>query len=66
MDENDVVRRDVLYAKVWSAIKLLAVDAAPGSITPETFSRISVDIVMTELRRAGAINPVYDPPAKRP
>lgn len=59
LDEFDVVKRQQIYDSVWKAIKLLAKEAAPESITPETFSRISVDIVLTELRRAGAISRVF-------
>lgn len=63
MDEYDIVKRKALYESVWKTIGGVAKTAAPGSITPETFSRISVDIVLTELLRTGAITPAFLKPA---
>ena len=51
------MKREELYRKVWEVIRIMTADAAPGSITPETISRVAVDVVLTELRRAGAITP---------
>jgi hypothetical protein len=56
---DPVLKRKDLYASVWAAIRALAKDAAPGSITPQTFARIATDVVLAELRKEGAINPVY-------
>ncbi|HEX3587768.1 MAG TPA: hypothetical protein VH024_17345 [Candidatus Angelobacter sp.] len=58
-DTQDIVERNALYTAVWKTIKAIAVDAAPGSITPETFARVAVDVVMIELLKAGVINPAY-------
>jgi hypothetical protein len=59
MSEESVERAE-LYAKVWKQINAIAKEAAPGAITPKTFAHVSVDIVLTELLRAGAIKPVYE------
>lgn len=52
----EIVTRESLYEIVWQRLRTIATDAAPGSITPETFARVSVDIVLTELLRAGIID----------
>ena len=62
MDEYDVIKREALYEAVWQSVGKAAKTAMPGSITPETFSRMAVDIVLTELLRAGAITPAFYKP----
>jgi hypothetical protein len=56
---DSVVSREHLYACVWRQVGLIAETAAAGSITPETFGRLAVDVVMAELKRLGALNPSY-------
>lgn len=58
-DDPSVVKRDLLYKRVLDKLSYMAKTAAPGSITPETFARVSVDIVLHELLSAGAIDPSY-------
>ena len=57
MNDKSYVSRKDIYDLVWTKIKAIALDAAPGSITPETVTRICVDVTLEELRRQGAIYP---------
>lgn len=57
--EIAVTKRAELYDKVWARILAMTEGAVRGSITPETFARVSVDVVLTELLRVGAILPHY-------
>jgi len=57
MTEQLIVSRSAIYALVWRKIRAIADDAAPGSITPETMTRVVVDATLEELRRKGAIVP---------
>ena len=58
-----MTKRSDLYDKVWAKIRAIAVDAAPGSITPATFARVAVDVVLSELLKAGEITPRFRDPS---
>ncbi len=56
---SDSVKRRDLYDKVWAKLLSMTVGAAPNSIKPQVFAMVAVDVVLTELLRAGAIQPDY-------
>lgn len=54
--------KDKLSDRVWLKIYAMTKDAAPGSINPNTFGEVAVQIVLDSLERMEVEFPISDDP----